>query len=68
LVCEVVCDGAVDLFEPKKLEILADRLGRFAAAESMDDRIKRDSCAGNVVVAVPLLYVFLMGRPTLLFR
>ena len=26
LVCEVVCDGAVDLFEPKKLEILADGL------------------------------------------
>jgi hypothetical protein len=33
LVCEVVGDGTVDLFEPKKLEILANRLRRLAAAE-----------------------------------
>jgi hypothetical protein len=33
LVCEVVGDGAVDLFKPKKLEFLANRLRRLAAAE-----------------------------------
>jgi hypothetical protein len=43
LVCEVVCDGAVDLFEPKKLELLAERLRRFAAVEGMYDRIQRDA-------------------------
>ncbi len=31
LVGEVVRDRAVDLFEPQKLEVLADRLRRFAA-------------------------------------
>jgi hypothetical protein len=56
LVCEVVRDGTLNLFKPKKLEVLADCLGRFAAAERMDDRIQRDTCVGNVVVAVPVIY------------
>jgi hypothetical protein len=45
--------GAVDLFESKEFEILADGLRRFAAPERMNDRIQRDSRAHNVAVAVP---------------
>src|SRR5580658_9788670 len=37
LVRQVIRDGAIDLFEPKKLEILANRLRRLAAAECMND-------------------------------
>ena len=62
MVCQVVGDCAIDLFEPEKLKILADRLRRFAAAKRVDDRIQRDSCPCNVVVAVPLYDIFL-GTP-----
>lgn len=47
VVCEIVGDGAIDLFEPKQLEILADRLRRFTAAERMNDRVQRDPCTSG---------------------
>ena len=40
LICEVVRYGAVDLLQTKKLEILADGLGRLTPAERMDNRIQ----------------------------
>src|SRR5207237_5631893 len=57
LFCQVERYGAVYLFERKELEILANRIRRLAAPERMDDRVEGDSCARNVVVAVPLLDV-----------
>ena len=50
---------AVNLFQAKKLKILADGLRRLAPAERMDDRFQRDSGARNVVAALPLFYIFL---------
>ncbi len=45
LVCEIVCDGAIHFFEPQQLEILADRLRRFAAAECMRQwTLARSAC------------------------
>ncbi len=68
LVCEVVRYGAVDFFQTKKLEVLADSLRRLAAAECMDDRIERDSCPGNIIIAVPLIDVFLRYTFLILLR
>src|SRR5690242_19426196 len=59
LVCEIVRDSAVHLFQPEESEVVADRLGRFAAAKGVDNRVERDSSAGNIIIAVPLLDVFL---------
>jgi hypothetical protein len=59
LIRQVVRNGAVNLFEAKKLEILADSLGRLASPERMDDRIQGDSGARDVVVSVPRFDVFL---------
>ena len=39
LVCEIVGDGAVNLFKPKQLEVLADRLRRLSAAERIDQGV-----------------------------
>ena len=37
LVCQIIRYGALDLFQTKKLEVLADSLGRLAPAKRMDD-------------------------------
>ncbi len=58
LVREIVGNSAVNFFQPKDLEILADGLCRFAPAESMDDGIQRNSGSRNVVVAIPFFDVF----------
>ena len=50
LVCEIAVDRAVNSFEPQQVEILTNRLWRFAAAECMDDRIEKDAGGYNVEV------------------
>jgi len=37
LMCEIVGNGAVNLFQPQDLEVLTDGLCRFAPAEGIND-------------------------------
>lgn len=59
LVCEIVRDSAVHVFQPEEFAMMADRLRRFAAAKGVDNGVERDPSTGNIIVIAPLLYVFL---------
>jgi hypothetical protein len=65
LISQVVRYGAIDFFEAKQVEILADGFRGFATPECMDDRIQGDACGGNVIVSVTPLDVLL--RHTLFY-
>src|SRR5207253_289241 len=58
LVCKIVGDGAVHLFQVQELEILTDCFRKLTSTKCVNDRIQRDPRPCNVKVAVAILNVF----------
>jgi hypothetical protein len=66
LICQIVRYGAINLFEAKKLKILADGFRGFTTPECMHDRIQGDPCGGNIIVSVTSLDVLLRHTVSIL--